>query len=69
MLIEGYILNVSWGQCNIDKLIIQFCMTTTTFNHTFNQTIVVSIKDTVSDSGVCVADLEAKLYLFSVLRH
>ena len=26
-------------------------------------------QDTVSDPGVCVADIEAKLYLNSVLRH
>ena len=39
------------------------------FNHTFNQTFFLSTTDSVSDPGVCVADLEAKLYLFSVLRH
>lgn len=26
-------------------------------------------QDTVSDPGVCVADIKAKLYLYSVLRH
>lgn len=26
-------------------------------------------QDTVSDPGVCVADIKAELYLYSVLRH